>query len=55
MIDQIFKISGGEALNTMKVETAKKMADYIFKVNIDRDTKEKYKEDALNLIGIEAT
>lgn len=54
MIDQIFKISGGEALNEMKKETARKMADYIFKVNTDRETKEKYKKDALNLIEVEA-
>ena len=54
MIDQIFKISGGEAMNEMKKETARKMADYIFKVNTDRETKEKYKKDALKLIEVEA-
>ena len=53
MIDQIFKITGGEAVNEMKKETARKMADYIFKVSTDKSTKDKYKKDALHIIEAE--
>ncbi|MEE9438974.1 MAG: hypothetical protein V3V14_08250 [Saprospiraceae bacterium] len=53
MIDQIFKISGGEAVNEMKKETARNMANYIFKINTDKETKDKYKKDALNIIEAE--
>jgi len=53
MIDQIFKISGGEAVNELKKESAKKMADYIFKMSMDTETKDKYKKDAQTIIEIE--
>jgi len=55
MIDQIFKISGGDAVNELKKETAKKVADYIFRVQLDEESKNKYKEEAYKIIEAEVS
>lgn len=52
LIDQIFKISGGEFANEVKKEKAKKLAGYLFEMQMD-EIKEKYKKDAYKIIEIE--
>lgn len=53
MMDQIWKLSGGEAVNEMKKETAKKFADFLFKMQTDNQLKEKYKKEAYKIIELE--
>lgn len=55
MIDQIFKVSGGEAVNELKKETAKKVADYLFQIQMDKESKEKYKKEAYDIIEAEVS
>lgn len=48
-IKQIFKIAGGEALNEAKKEKAKQMVQAIWE-NPDKD---KYEQDAINIIEVD--
>lgn len=52
MIDQIFKLSGGEIDNEIKKESAKKLASFLFEMQVD-GIKEKYKKEAYNIIELE--
>jgi len=54
MIDQIFKLSGGELFNEVKKESVKKMAGFIFDMQID-GIKEKYKKEAYKIIEAEVS
>ncbi len=45
MIDQIFKLMGGEVANEFKKEGAKKLADFIFQMQMD-EIKQQYKDKA---------
>lgn len=52
MIDQIFKLSGGEIANEIKKESAKKLASFLFDMQVD-GIKEKYKKEAYEIIELE--
>lgn len=52
MIDQIFKLSGGEIANEIKKESAKKLASFLFDMQMD-GIKEKYKKEAYDIIECE--
>ena len=54
MIDQIFKVMGGEVANEIKKESAKKLADFLFQMQMD-EIKEQYKKEAYNIIEIEVS
>ncbi len=53
-MDQIWKLSGGEVVNEIKKETAKKLAGFLFKMQTDKELKEQYKRDAYKIIELEA-
>lgn len=50
MIDQYWKISGAEAVQEVKTETAKGFARMLFQTNIDKKLKDKYREEAFKVI-----
>lgn len=52
MIDQIFKVMGGEVANEFKKEGAKKLADFLFQLQMD-EIKQQYKDKAYNIIEVE--
>lgn len=52
-IEQIYKISGGEAVNEAKKESAKNWAKMIFEGQVDRKTKQKYEKQAKEIIELE--
>ena len=54
MIDQIFKIMGGEVANEFKKESAKKLAGFLFQLQTD-EIKEKYKKEAYKIIELEVS
>lgn len=49
VLDQIWKIAGGEAMNEAKKETAKKMIDFVWQSQ-EKEIKEKHKDDAIEII-----
>lgn len=54
MMDQIFKFLGGEVANELKKESAKKLAGFLFNLQID-EIKEKYKKEAYDIIELEVS
>lgn len=54
MMDQIFKFMGGEVANELKKESAKKLAGFLFNLQID-EIKEKYKKEAYDIIELEVS
>lgn len=54
MIDQIFKIMGGEVANEFKKESAKKLAGFLFQLQTD-EIKQKYKKQAYKIIESEVS
>jgi hypothetical protein len=54
MMDQIFKFMGGEVANELKKESAKKLADFLFKLQTDK-IKEQYKKEAYKIIELEVS
>jgi len=52
MIDQIFKLMGGEVANEFKKESAKKLADFLFQMQMD-EIKQQYKDKAYDIIEVE--
>lgn len=54
MMDQIFKFMGGEAVNEIKKESAKKLAGFLFNLQID-EIKEQYKKEAYDIIELEVS
>ena len=54
MIDQIFKLSGGEIANEIKRESAKKLANFLFEMQMD-EIKEKHKKEAYDIIELEVS
>jgi hypothetical protein len=53
MIDQIWKVSGGEVVNEGKKEAIKNMARILFETQIERKTKEKYRDDVINILEVD--
>jgi len=53
MIDQIWKISGGEVINEGKKEIAKNLARAMFEIQQDGEIKDKYRQEAIKIIEIE--
>ena len=53
MIDQIWKIAGGEVINEGRKEAVKSMAKMLFETQLDRATKSKYKEDVITILEVE--
>ena len=51
--DQIWKISGGEAMNEGKKEFFKKQADFIFQMSQDLEFKDKHKETMKKILEAE--
>lgn len=51
--EQIWKISGGEAVLEGKKEFFKKQADFIFQMSQDHEFKKKYKKQMENILEIE--
>ncbi len=51
--EQIWKISGGEAVNEGKKEFFKKQADFIFQMSQDIEFKEKHKESVKKILEAE--
>ena len=54
MIDQIFKLSGGEIANEIKKESAKKLANFLFQMQMD-EIKEEHKKEAYKIIELEVS
>jgi len=54
LMDQIWKISGGEAVNEVKKETAKNLAKMVFETQMDKNIKEKYRKHVEKIIEVEA-
>lgn len=53
MIDQIWKVSGGEVVNEGRKEAIKNMARILFETQVERKTKEKYRKDVINILEVE--
>jgi len=53
LLDQIWKISGGEIINEGRKEMAKGLAKAIFEAQMDDKVKKKYEEKAKKIIEIE--
>ena len=51
--EQIWKISGGEAVNEGKKEFFKKQADFIFQMSQDLDFKDKYRDGVKKILEAE--
>lgn len=51
--EQIWKISGGEAVLEGKKEFFKKQAEFIFQMSQDKEFKDKYKKQMENILEIE--
>ncbi len=54
MIDQIFKLSGGELVNEINKAGAKKLANFLFEMQMD-EIKQKHKKEAYNIIEAEVS
>lgn len=54
MIDQIWKIAGGEVINEGRKEAVKNMARILFETQIERKVKEKYKNDVITILEVES-
>ncbi len=54
MIDQIWKIAGGEVINEGRKEAVKNIARAIFDMQMDRKTKEKYKDDVITILEVDS-
>ena len=54
MIDQIFKVMGGEIANEIKKESAKKLANFLFQMQMD-EIKDKHKKEAYEIIELEVS
>lgn len=54
MMDQIFKFMGGEVANELKKESAKKLAGFLFELQMD-EIKDKYKKEAYDIIELEVS
>ncbi|MHA1408697.1 MAG: hypothetical protein ACTSQY_00015 [Candidatus Odinarchaeia archaeon] len=53
MLDQIYKMSGGEAYNEAKKEAVKKFAHFLFKMQNDDKIKKKYEKEVKKIIQSE--
>jgi len=53
LADQIWKISGGEAMNEGKKEFFKKQADFIFQMSQDVDFKDKHRDAVKQILEAE--
>ena len=53
LMDQIWKISGGEAINEARKELTKSFAKGLFEHKRDKEENEKYKEEAFKIIKAE--
>lgn len=54
MIDQIWKIAGGEVINEGRKEAVKNMARILFETQVERHTKEKYKDDVITILEVDS-
>lgn len=54
MIDQIWKIAGGEVINEGRKEAVKNMARILFETQIERKIKEKYKADVITILEVDS-
>ena len=50
LMDQYWKISGGEAINEAKKEVSKQLASTIFNFKQDKETNEKYRKKIIDII-----
>lgn len=53
MIDQIWKISGGELVKEGQKEMIKNFAKFIFETQMDDKMKKKYRDHVINIIEVE--